>query len=148
MLEQVCAFIHNYFDADRRGNYWHHEQGDFTIEDGSIALPFLVPGQYFRIIGSRLNDGVYQYPAVELTDETFTGEIWEMRIPRGFLDVVGEIEDWVDQYGENMKSPYQSESVIGVYEYTKMTSGKYNGEYIATWQHTFHNQLNEWRKVG
>lgn len=143
MLEQICGHIHNYFvHAIYSGTY--------TIEGGSISLPFLVDGQYFRIFGSRFNDGVYKYPADDrdLADETFDGVIWEMRPPKAFLSLVGEIEDWMDKYGEIMKNPYQSEDVIGVFRYTKMTSGKVTGDYIATWQNVYKDQLNEWRKLS
>lgn len=149
MIEQICAFIHNYFDRDRSGRYWHRESGEFTIEGGSITLPFLVDGQYFRIVGSRLNDGVYQYPADDLEDETFTGDVYEMRVPKGFRDIAGEIEDWFDQYGEVMQSPYQSEDVIGVYSYTKASAGSNGGgDSQADWRAVFGNRLNEWRKIS
>lgn len=141
MLEQICAHIHNYFV--------HQIYADtYTIKDGSIELPFLIPGQYFRIFGSRVNDGVYQYPVQDLTDETFDGVIWEMRPPKSFLALVEEISDWMDKYGEVMRNPYQSEDVIGVFRYTKMTSGKVTGDYIATWQNAYKDQLNEWRMLS
>lgn len=61
MLEQVLRHLNNWFLVEI------HE-GTFAVENGSIALPFLHPNQYFRICGSVFNDGLHQYPAADLTD--------------------------------------------------------------------------------
>ena len=141
MIEKICAYIHNFFVYARYS-------GTFTIENGSIALPFLVDGQYFRICGSRLNDGVYQYPTDDLTDETFDGVIWEMRVPRAFLDLVAEIEAWQEKYGAATAGPYQSESFNG-YSYNKGTASDASGRSVPiTWQTTFGSHLNQWRKLA
>ena len=66
MLTELCGHLRNWFDRERYA-------GTFTVENGSIALPFLREGQYFRILGSTFNDGVHQYPAYGLTDEAFDG---------------------------------------------------------------------------
>ena len=155
MIEHICAFIHNYFEVDDNTGQRMIYPGTYTIENGSITLPCLIDGNYFRIIGSELNNGIYRYPVNVypgddpiLEDETFTGVIWKMRPPKAFLKLVSEIEDWVGKYGDVMRNPYQSEDVIGVYRYTKMTTGKVTGDYIATWQNAYKNQLNEWRKLA
>lgn len=147
LLETVCAHIHNYFtdEADILA-------GDWTITDGAIDLSdtSVKPGQYFRIVGSTFNDGVYKYgeEAAELTDETFTGEIWPMKVPRPFLQTVSEIEAWQAQYGAAMASPYQSENVIGVYSYTKGTTGSSGATSSAdAWKDIFKSSLNPWRKL-
>lgn len=141
MIEQVCAYIHNYFVYARYS-------GTFSIEGGSISLPFLADGQYFRICGSRLNDGVYQYPAFGLTDETFSGVIWEMRVPRLFLDLVSEISDWQEKNGDIVASPYTSES-FGGYSYTLATGTNADGTTAsAGWQNTFKERLNPYRKLA
>ena len=153
MIDQVCAHIHNYFETDDTTGQRMIYPGTYTIENGSITLPFLVDGNYFRIMGSELNNGVYEYPVSTegdepiLTDETFTGVIWKMRPPKAFLKLCDEIQDWLDKYGETMRNPYQSEDVINVYRYTKMTTGKATGNYIATWQQAYKDQLNEWRRL-
>jgi hypothetical protein len=62
MLTELCAYLRNYFLADNLNpdKYIHH--GTFTVAGGQMqALSFLVPGQYFRVIGSVFNDGVWQY---------------------------------------------------------------------------------------
>lgn len=148
MIEEVCAHIHNYFEEDPvTGNRLIY-QGHYRIENGVITLPFLANNQYFRLFGSKFNDGVHQYGVDALTDEEFDGVVWEMRPPKEFLDLVSQISDWMDKYGDAMRNPYQSEDVIGVYRYTKMTTGKVTGDYIATWQNTYKGQLNEWRKLA
>lgn len=144
MIEQLCAHLHNYFtsDSDRHAGRW-------AVENGGLDLPFLVPGQYFRICGSTFNDGVYQYPAQELADETFSGVIWPMKVPRAFLALADEIQAWVDKYGDVMNSPYQSESVIGEYSYTKASAGlSSGGDTQSDWQYVFRKRLNEWRKIA
>ena len=51
-IEALCAETHNYFIEQMK-----HD--DFTIENGNISLPFLVEGQFFAIVGSKFNDGIY-----------------------------------------------------------------------------------------
>lgn len=155
MINEVCAHIHNYFEEDPVTGQRMIYPGHYKIENGTITLPFMKSGQYIRIFGSELNDGVYKYPVEwaegeesPLTDEEFDGVIWKMRPPKEFLDLVSQISDWMDKYGDAMRNPYQSEDVIGVYRYTKMTTGKVTGDYIATWQNTYKGQLNEWRKLA
>lgn len=140
MIGQVCAHVNNYFEVDAITGERRIYTGRYTIEDGSINLPFLQAGSYFRIINSRHNDGVHQYPAMDLKDETFDGVIWEMRPPQDFLGLVQEIEDWVEKYGQTMSNPYASESVIGVYSYTKGGGG-------VSWDGIFKKQLNAYRRL-
>ena len=150
MIEQICAFIHNYFYGDRYA-------GTFTITNGVLTVPGLINGQYFRICGSRLNDGVYQYPAQAaagkppiLQDETFDGVIWDMRPPKSFLTLVGEIEAWQTKYGDEVSGPYQSESFDG-YSYTLKSGSSTNGQFdpnASNWRGVFRSRLNEWRKLA
>lgn len=143
MIEQICAFIHNWFVANRY-------RGTFQIQGGTIDLPQLVGGQYFRIIGSRLNDGVYTYPPTGLSDETFSGEIWDMRPPKEFRLLCGEIEQWQEQYGSAVSGPYQSES-FGGYSYTLKSGSTASGKSdpaAAGWQGVFAARLNEYRKLA
>jgi hypothetical protein len=142
MIEQICAFIHNFFVANVIS-------GTFTIADGSIEVPGLVTGQYFRICNSRLNDGVYQYGMADLTDETFNGEIWDMRPPRSFIKLAQEIEAWNEKYGETVSGPYQSES-FGGYSYSLKTGSNASGgtdNNAGSWQGVFKSSLNQWRKL-
>lgn len=139
MLEQVLQHLHNWFVVT--GGI--HE-GTFEIKDGSIALPFLSNGQFFRICGSVFNDGLYQYPDAAFRDEIFTGEVWALAIPRPVMLLVDEIEAWQEKNGDIAASPYASESFVG-YSYSKDKDTK-TGEPV-TWQSVFRSRLNEWRKL-
>ena len=135
MLSQICAYLRNYFCEDKDKHF-----KVFTISSGSIEpLDFLKDGQYFRIIGSTFNDGIYQYPCYELTDEEFDGAVWALKIPPRFLELVEEIKKFD---AENEINGFQSES-FGGYSYSKATV---NGKPM-TWKTAFANQLNHWRKI-
>lgn len=138
MLEQVLASIKNYFISEIK-------HGLYTIENGGIELSFLLDGQYFRIMGSVFNDGVYQYPADTLTDEAFDGTIWALAVPKALTELVAEIELWQAKYGASLKSPYQSES-FGGYSYTKASGGS-GSEQKTGWECAFSSRLDQWRKV-
>ena len=135
MIDDICGYLKNYFE---QGIY----SGSYTIENGSVSLDFLQDGQYFRIVGSVFNDGVYQYPATDLTDETFDGAIWAMALPRAFLAVCEEIETYCSS-PQSTITPYTSES-WGGYSYTKSTDST---GVQAGWQTLFAKKLNRWRKL-
>lgn len=138
MLEQILRHLNNWFLVSV------HE-GMFTVEDGSVTLPFLQPGQYFRIIGSIFNDGLYQYPASGLADETFNGVVWALAVPKAVLALTDEICVWQEKNGEAAASPYVSES-FGGYTYTKRSNGSEGGA-VPGWQDVFKTSLNSWRKI-
>lgn len=139
MLEQVLMNIRRWFPVE--GGI---HSGTFTIKDGGITLPFLLTNQYFRIVGSVFNDGLHQYPAVDLTDETFTGSVWALAVPKAVIDLADEIQKWQEKNGEASVSPYQSES-FGGYSYSKATDAETGG--AVTWQSAFKQQLSAWRKI-
>ena len=138
MLEQVLMNIRNWFPV-KGGIY----SGTFIIEDGGIALPFLANGQYFRICGSLFNDGLHQYPADGLVDETFNGTIWALAIPKAVIDLADEISKWQEKNGEAASGIYQSES-FGGYQYSKQTES--DGGQVTVWS-VFRKRLNQWRKL-
>lgn len=138
MLEQILQHIHNFFVQ-------HTYSGKFVISSGGIDLSFLQEGQYFRIKGSVFNDGVYQYPASDLHDEEFSGEIWAMAVPPMLVDISLEIKDWVEANKGALESPYQSES-FGGYSYTKASSATTGG--AIGWQDVFKSKLDPWRKLS
>ena len=139
MLEQVLMNIRNWFPV-KGGIY----SGTFTIEDGGITLPFLANGQYFRICGSLFNDGLHQYPADGLVDETFNGTIWALAIPKAVIELADEIGKWQEKNGEAASSPFSSES-FGGYSYSKATDAETGG--AVTWQSAFKKQLSAYRKL-
>ena len=135
-LAELCAEVRNYFETDKRF-------GEFTISGGTFApSDFIQDGQYFRIVGSTFNDGVYRYPATGLTDETFTGAVWAMSLPPDFIALSAEIEEYNNSDAGKV-SPFTSES-FGGYAYTKATDS--NGAPIG-WQKAFASRLNQWRKL-
>ena len=138
MLTEICAELRNYFEVPNGRHF-----GTFTISGGSIApLDFLQDGQYFRIIGSVFNDGVHQYPASDLTDETFHGAVWAMAVPPTLIALSAEIEEY-NKSDAGKASPFISES-FGGYSYTKATDA--NGAPIG-WQKAFASRLAKWRKL-
>lgn len=136
MLEQVLGHLKNWFQV---GIY----SGTYTIENGEIALPFLVDGQYFRICGSLFSDGLHRYgPDMEcLQDETFTGTIWALAVPKAVIELADEIVAWQEKYGDAAASPYISESFGG---YSRAKAG---GADSVGWETTFRSRLNRWRKL-
>lgn len=151
LLEEICQHIRNWFCDFRRGDV---TSGVFIIQDGVItgagrtATPTIDEGTYFRIIGSRKNDGVYIAGTDIPTDETFNGQVWIMHPTAAFLACVNEIAAWQAKNGgvdsENM-SPYTSES-FGGYSYSKGGGGSQGGT-ATTWQGQFASRLNAWRKI-
>lgn len=136
MLTELCGVLRNWFETDRIS-------GTYTVENGSIALPFLQEGQFFRIVGSVFNDGVHQYPDYGMADETFDGSVWPMAVPSAVLTLESEIRAWQEKNGDAAASPFTSES-FGGYSYSK-GSASANG--AVTWQTTFKSRMNQWRKI-
>lgn len=149
MLTELCAEIRNYFLRDYRKDI---HVGTFTISNGSIEpLSFLQDGQYFRIVGSVLNDGVYKYGESNssLKDEVFSGAVWAMAVPPAVIALSQEIDDWVTANSAVLSSPYQSES-FGGYSYSKASGGtKADGSGVAYgWQSQFANKLSPYRRIS
>ena len=143
MLTEVCEYLNNYF--------WIKKiNGKFTITGGSLTSSYLKEGQYFRILGSIFNDGVYKYPATDLEDEEFTGQIWAMAVPRSVIELTKEIDDWQKKYGgidSDAMSPFTAES-FGNYSYSKSVSTTASGATASnSWQSIYANRLNKWRKL-
>lgn len=155
-LTDICAVLKNYFLKDYI-NYSDIHKGTFTISGHTFApLDFTIKtGQYFRIKGSDLNDGVWMNTVdglKDLRDEEFTGEIWLMSVPRDFEQLCDDIAAWRTKY-ENVNSanmsPYSSENVTGVYSYTKGSNGNSGGSgSVATWQSVFYSRLNAYRRMS
>lgn len=152
MLQQICENIHNYF-------IHLPISGNWTIA-GGVVSPFLslLEGQRFLITGSALNDGMYTFHSagikndddtavVGLKDETFAGTICALAVPPAVIALSSEINAWVAKYGEQLNSPYTSESVLGVYSYNKATGGTGAGGTVS-WKDAFKSQLDRWRKVA
>lgn len=148
MLTEICQYLRNWFDYDAAHNRLPSWSGTYEIIGGEIPEleGRLIYGQYYRIIGSVLNDGVHQFPADDLQDETFTGTIQSMAIPRALVNLVDDISAWREKNYKRLNSPYQSESWDG-YSYTLKSSGDASGGGGLTWQSQFAAQLAPWRKI-
>lgn len=145
MLSELCQELRNWFDRGQP-----HINGTFEIVDGKITtddfINVIQTNQYFRIVGSVFNDGVYQYTQeLSLIDESFTGSVWLMAIPKAVLDLSTEIDNWITEYGTAAASPFQSES-FGGYSYSKSSGGSSGGSGVS-WQSAFVSKLNLWRKI-
>ena len=156
MIEEICRELNNWFDRKSDGTDDRYF-GTFVISDGAIDLSEtdIMPNQYFRIVGSRFNDGVHKYEpevgAPTLTDETFSGAVWAMAVPPSVIALATEIEAWQAKYGtvdSPAMSPYTSES-FGGYSYSKASRSGSNGADAATgtWQGVFASKLNKYRKL-
>lgn len=152
MLEQLLKYLKNWFKVrnDVDGVY----SATYTIESGGITLPFLQNGQYFRIMGSVFNDGLYIYGddikdgdgnVMTLHDETFYGTVWALAVPKAVVELSKEIETWQTKYADTVNSPYTSES-FGGYSYTKAGAGE-SGAGVSSWQDVFRSKMNKWRKI-
>lgn len=138
-LEDICYECHNYFEVGKKAGY-------FNVTDGNIDVDFLQDGQYFRVIGSVFNDGIYQYPATDMTEEAFIGEIWAMAVPKAVLELVEEIDAWKEKYGVALTSPYNSES-FGGYSYSKGNGYTGNANGTPAWLNVFSDRIKRWYKL-
>lgn len=155
-ITEICADIRNYFPPlNKRTDKSYIHNGEFTISGKTIVpLDFIQEGQFFRIVGSAKNDGVWLNTVQglsQLADETFTGSVWEMSVPRDFIQLCDDIEAWRSAYegaeSANM-SPYASESFAG-YSYSKGGSGGSAGSSVAvSWQTQFASRLNTYRRLN
>ena len=140
MLTELCQELHNWFEREKRS-------GSFRIVNGMLEADFLLPGQYFRVIGSIFNDGVHQYGISEMNDEDFTDSVWALAIPEAVINLSQEIQEWRSKYeeaGSSAMSPFTSES-FGGYSYSK-GSGSAAGSAVS-WRNAFAPRLNAWRKL-
>lgn len=139
MINEICADIRNYFTYDEDKHI-----GDFSIVNGVIVPSLDLKTDYIRIVGSRKNDGVHRLSDFDLIDEgTFHGAVWDMSVPKDFLELVDEIEKWQDSFGKYdspANSPYTSES-FGGYSYSK------NGVGESSWQNVYAQRLKMYRRI-
>ena len=136
MLEQVLDRLNNYFIVQ---NGVH--MGKYEISGGTISLDFLQDGQYFKIVNSVFNDGVHVYPATDLVDEEFIGQICAMAVPKQVIALADEIEEWCTN---NPRSAYVSEA-FGGYSVTRSTGAGTGAP--SSWEDVFRSRLNRWRKL-
>lgn len=146
ILEDVLWHIHNWFERESLA------VSDCEIADGSLpasATSKMMAGQWYRIEGSYLNDGLHQHPAEDLEDETFSGTITLLAIPKPLLRVAEEIAAWQDANGAVVDGPYASES-FGGYSYSLRSDSGANSASggLTGWRLAFRDRLNPWRKMS
>jgi hypothetical protein len=140
ILTAVCRECRNYFVKE----IYH---GNFDISDGKITLyPAPLVGQYIRISGSVLNDGVYEVTDGLITldgarDESFSGSVAFLAIPSDFIALAGEIEAF--QMAQNVGACAVTSESFGGYSYTKATAA--NGAAVS-WREVFASRLNAYRR--
>ena len=141
MLEAVLTHLKNWFVVPRGVH-----SGIYKIESGILELPFLQNGQYYRICGSVFNDGLHKYGDESdlLQDETFSGAVWALAIPKAVVELSKKIEEWQNKNGAAVESPYSSES-FGGYSYSIATDSQTGNR--ATWETVFRSQLNPYRQI-
>lgn len=138
MLEEVLTYIHNWYPDDVA-------VGDWEVKGGSLDLPNVDDGQYFRIVGSTFNDGLHKAPAEGLHDEAFHGGIWALAVPPALVRLADEIAEWVEANGKAASSPYSSES-FGGYSYSVAGGNEAAGSPTG-WQRAFASRLQPYRKL-
>lgn len=149
-LEQVLYHIHNWFVRETV------PVSGCEIRDGSLPASVserLGAAKWFAVSGSLANEGLHANPPTDLTDETFSGTIAALAIPKALLDVVEEICEYVEDTKEAdrraRRAEYQSESFDG-YSYTRKgdsRSGSGSGG-LTGWQAAFAGDLSPWRKIS
>lgn len=146
MLTELCAEVRNYFIKELHS-------GVFTINGSGLgSLPFLEEGQYFRVVGSVFNDGVWEYTfegMAGMRPETFKGAVWAMAVPPDFIALSNEIDEWVKNNAEVLNSPFVSES-FGGYSYTKPSGATRSGSSgnAYGWKEHFASRLNIYRRMS
>lgn len=141
MLENVLRYMNNRFECGT-------VHGDFTVEHGGIEVAGLSNGQYFWVEGSVFNDGLHRYPAGDMADETFSGRVVMLAVPKAVVSLADEIQAWNEANAGIIDGPFSSES-FGGYSYTRETmSANGDGTPAAAWQVHFGTRMREWRKLA
>jgi hypothetical protein len=155
-LEKVLYHIHNWFPVG------FAQVVDCEIADGELPAPYsssMLDGQWYRIQGSIMNDGLHRhwvtYPEGEesdLVDETFSGTITLLAIPKPLLSVAEEIDEYIQDTREADRAArsakFRSESFDG-YSYTLRddSRAKNGSSGLTGWQAAFASDLSPWRKM-
>ena len=158
MLTELCEYLKNWFveEQDKHIGTITITGGEITARDDLYLLGDKqikpVSGQYIRVIGSIFNDGVHQYPDYSMTNETFKGAVWLMRVPPAVIALAADIEAWNAKYmgiDSPLMGPFTSES-FGGYSYSKSGVGASaftDASGKSGWQAAFADRLGPWRKI-
>jgi hypothetical protein len=149
MLFELCKECRNFFTKGKIFSRFTIKNGVISSSSPLISKDLIKDGQYFRIVGSTFNDGVYRGNGSVVDpltnspiDEEFEGAVWVMAVPPSVIALAAEIKAYVDS-DAGKASPYVSES-FGGYTYTRATGA--NGQPL-TWQKVFEKRLNTYRRL-
>lgn len=140
-ITPICHSVNNYFPKEiKTGEF------ELTTETAPVSM---LDGQYFRVKGSILNDGVYQNNAESLATivpETFKGTITLMAVPKDFIGLCNEIDSFNAKIFElgMADTGFTSES-FGGYSYSKAAnlSGALQQQYNGIVK-----RLSAYRRIG
>ena len=145
IVEQVMRECNNFFLSGQS------EGGKYEISSGVIT-PYdpdmWVVGQYIRLEGSLLHDGVYLLSDTTMTltgatdEPEFVGTIKGLRPPLDFLEICLDVERFVDKAAKSDPS-LVSESYRG-YSYNRGTN---SSGMPATWADAFADRLSKYRRM-
>lgn len=139
-------YLHNYF-------YKFKEWGEFTIEGNKIKREggfkgTYIKGQYIKIVGSIVNEGVYKVLDVtpseltlegELSDENYKGYLCSLAVPKAFVELCKRVND----YNANNKPTDMISESFGGYSYTRNKSS----DGSTGWTVAFKGDLRPYRKM-
>jgi len=141
-IEALMKECNNYF-------YRWKERNTFTIDNNSITVTgtYLV-GQYIRIVGSIMNDGVYQMETyadnkitiLGLTNEVFEGIIYGLVVPKEFV----VLSDKIIEYNTN--NTINNKASEGFNNYSVSYTTGENGSPLQ-WQGIFKKDLDIYRQA-
>ena len=168
-IEEVLAYLNNYFVYTFAPNVFVDivsAPGASTIaiaaEDDTFtdyALDIRV-NQYIRIVGTRLNDGVYKVSVVGdnsvTVDATLIDEesdtdldyvtIYELNIPQKLLSLVDEMITWEASSSSPVTVGNIQSEKLGPHSITYAKTGS-NNKPMSVFD-VFGGRLKRWRKVG
>jgi len=168
-LDEVLGYLNNYFvytyaphvfiDIESVAGASTITLADDSYEFTDYALDIRV-NQYIRIVGTRLNDGVYKVSVVGDTsvtvDATLLDEesdedldyvtIYELNIPQKLLSLVTEMITWEASSSSPVTVGNIQSEKLGPHSITYAKTGSNNKP--MTVFDTFNGRLKRWRKVG
>lgn len=133
-INDVMHAVNNYFE-------YAYKDGTFAVNAGTLEMVGAPEnGDYVAIDGSIRCDGAWKQGEIGngATDE-FTGRVWFLKPPMGFVELAEEIITYCEQHPQN---GIQSET-FGNYSRT-MATGK-NG--AVSWQEVFFDRLTPYRHM-
>ena len=120
-------------------------EGEWTLSGGALSpRDGLQEGDWIAVTGSLSHNGVYQLgPGCTIEgagDESWTGRVWRLSPPAGFLRLAEEIAAWARQHGD----PALARETFGAYSRAMSTTG---GGRALSWQEAFAPALAPYRRM-